>query len=189
MHGDEQGRCTGVRERTEKAEYSNTRRMCPPLAALDLTLKLQEVGKTDNFQMEVMDRLRGTDVDLKQLAGWASRMLMEYGAERGRDMREMDGLDPDLLSYIGLSINTFSKAHEAIQEESLVDLCRKRKALQDLDPGPKWVAIGQGHVELSIQITEHEPAEPIAEDFPVRSTIGKGELCMNHAEPQVGIES
>lgn len=119
-HGDEQGKCTEVRQRTNKAEYSNTRRMCPLLAALDLILKLQEVGQPNNIQMEVMDQLRGVDVDLKQLASWASRMLMENGVERGRDRRDLDGLDPELLSYIGLSKNTFSKAQKANREEPLV---------------------------------------------------------------------
>lgn len=47
-------------------------------------------------------------------------MLMENGVERGRDTRDLDGLDPELLSYIGLSKNTFSKAQKANREEPLV---------------------------------------------------------------------
>lgn len=79
--------------------------------------------------MEVMERIRDADFDLTQLASWASKMLLEFGAERGMDRKALNRLNPEFLSYIRLSRNTFSRSQKAIQEEPMVDLSRKKGAL------------------------------------------------------------
>lgn len=100
--------------------------MYPPLNALDLTLKLHEVGQPDTLQMEVTECLRDANFDLNQLAGWASRALLEFGIEKEKDRRALNRLDQELLSYIGLSRMTFFIAQEANKEEMLMGFYRKR---------------------------------------------------------------
>lgn len=75
------------------------------------------------------------------MAGWASRVITELGHKKDKERRAFDGLDPKLLSNIGLGRMTFSKAKEGMQEVGLVDPSRKMNALQELDLEPKRMAL------------------------------------------------
>lgn len=101
-------------ERNEVAEYNNTKKMCPQLDALELSLKLQEIGHSGMLQSDVMEQLSNSNFDLNQLVGWASKVLLELRSKKDKERRAMDELDPYFLSYIGLGRMTFARAREGI---------------------------------------------------------------------------
>lgn len=90
-------------------EYSKYKEMCPELNALELILKQQEVCRDDTLRSVVMNKVREPYFDLKQLMEWAAGFLKEFGVKKGLERQAMDGLDPELLSNIGLGSLMFIK--------------------------------------------------------------------------------
>lgn len=82
----------------------------------------------------MMERLRKPDFDITQLASWATKISMELGSKKDKERRAFDGLDPELLSYIGLGRIKFSKAHGSLQDSELIGPSKKRNAFMELDP-------------------------------------------------------
>lgn len=116
--------------------------MCPQLSALDLSLKLQEIYCIEPLNATVMERLSKPDFNINQLAGWATKIIMKLGFRKDKERRTFDGLDPELLSYIGLGRKSITMAHESLQKTELIVLSRKRSAYLELDSRPKRLAMG-----------------------------------------------
>lgn len=55
----------------------------------------------------MIEKFRNSNFGLRYLTKWASDMLIEFGSKKDKVRRAFDGLDPELLSYVGLGSNPF----------------------------------------------------------------------------------
>lgn len=99
----------------------------------------------------MMERLRKTYFDMDQMAGWASKIIMELGSKNDKERRALDGLEPEFLSYIGLGRAAFSRPHVEDEKDIIVGPCRKRRALLELDPEPKRAALAEDHEDNGLE--------------------------------------
>lgn len=163
--GVEEGSLKEIMGKYAEDEYGNTIMMCPQLDALELTLKLHEIGQNGLLQSAVIEQISKSNFKIHQLADWASNVLLELGSKKDKERRTMDGLDPNLISYIGLSRMTFAKARESIQEDFPLGLCRKRGLFQTLDSEPKRLAIS-GEIESGPDL---EPTDDLLAEIEMQS--------------------
>lgn len=127
---------------TEK-EYLKYKEMCPELNSLETTFLRQDVCEVDTLRSAVMEKFRDPRFGTFQLTEWAATVLKEFGVKKDRERRAFDGLDPDLISYIGLGGLTFIKPQEpAVRGESSSTQRNKRPAIYELENGPKRLSVG-----------------------------------------------
>lgn len=99
-----------------------------------------------------MEKFRDTNFDLSQLTLWAAEIIKAFGTKKDREHREFDGLDSELLSYVGLGCIPLihPQGDRTERRESLRYLghCRKRPATQNLDTMPPQTSNTVEELEL-----------------------------------------
>lgn len=130
------GRCNR-RQDSSTMEFGSALEMCHELASLKTTLKRQSLGNSETLQEIVVGKLKDSNLNIISLANWAAETLKEIALKKDHDRRGMDGLDPDLLSYVGLGSLTYCKLPE--DKYTLIPqsgLSRKRAAFHNLEERP-----------------------------------------------------
>lgn len=143
IQSSQRGNCEAMQENTI-LEYCNTKEMCPELQSLDISLKLQEIESPDTLQNIVLEHFRDSILNTRQLASWAYNFLQELGARKDEVIRSFDGLDPNLLSYVGLGRRKFSRLQEDRGSHPILGSNRKMPAFQDLETRPKRIPLEWG---------------------------------------------
>lgn len=118
------------------------------LAALELTIKRQDLGITKQIKKIVVDMLRDSNFELQLLAKWALGLLKAYGVRRNLGRKSFDGLSLDLHEFTRLERPKINLPKGNAQKETntfrpniqkdlnLSGFTHKRAALQDLDGEP-----------------------------------------------------
>lgn len=84
-----------------------------------------------------MDKYKDSSIDLEYLAIWAAEVIKEVAVKKDLVRRSFKGLDPDLLSYVGLGTNTFNRLQEDMSPITNMGPGIKRLAIQDPEERPK----------------------------------------------------
>lgn len=79
--------------------------MCPEIALLNIKLKRQALGNTETLQEIMMDKFKDSNIYLEYLAIWAEKVIKKVAVKKDLVRRSLMGLNPDLLSYVGLGPN------------------------------------------------------------------------------------
>lgn len=124
---------------------------------LDLTWRQQELGQLHTLQTVVMERFKDLGFDVDQLAAWATRMLREIGEKKAIECRALEGLHPELLEFIGLSILKFPKWNLGPFDSSILGPTRKRGAYINLNPIHKRAMVEE--IEARDSFFEHTTEE------------------------------
>lgn len=133
-----------LRRDSTKMEFGSALEMCHELASLQTTLKRQSLGSSEILQDLAVGKLKDSNLSLLSLANWAAETLKEIAVKKDFDRRGLEGLDPDLLSYVGLGSLTYCRIPE--DKYPLIPqpgFSRKRAAFQNLEERPNRCFITQ----------------------------------------------
>lgn len=126
-------------------EYNSVRHMCPELDSFDMTLQQLETCHMDTLQSMVIEQFKQPDFKMQKLAKWATTLITRIGCKKGNERKALEGLDPDLLEFIGLGRKTFSKWKVNSEETKVLGLSRKKEAPQYMDLNPTKIYLVENY--------------------------------------------
>lgn len=94
--------------------------MCLELETLFITLKRQKLEYSNTLVPLVEEKSRESDFDLSQMAKWVAGLAKAFGLKKDVERKELDGLNLEYLSYIGLGNLTFAKPIGILPEETQI---------------------------------------------------------------------
>lgn len=151
----------GSREKTATLEFQNALEMHNELHALNLTLKMQDLGHTQALKEAVNGKIQNSNFDPQELYDWATSFIQSLASIKAQKRRNYEGYDLIILEFANLGPSKIQKASEE-KTKGLPSpiICGKRPATNSLHKAPKGVIIRE--VEDIHQIdAEEEDLEPI----------------------------